>query len=113
MEGYDDISVFHSWPNKVIVGRLDKSVVLLQDIDDRASSFADISFNSAAKSDIIRCEYKYFEIHEVAESLFDDCMDAFKDDNWCCINRHGHICTLMCNEVVCRYMTVLSIKKLA
>ena len=108
MEGYNDISVFHSWPNKVIVGRLDKSVVLLQDIDDRASSFTDISFNSAAKSDIIRCEYKYFEVHEVAKSLLDDSMNTFKDNNGRRINCNGHISTLVRYEVVCRYLTVLS-----
>ena len=86
MEWDDNIGVFHSRLDKVIVGGFDKFLVHLQDFLESAISLCSVSLDPTAKPYIVRAVYEYFEVHHVAESTLVESMDTFEEYYGCRIN---------------------------
>lgn len=64
--------MFHEGLDEFVVCWLYKPVVLLENVNDSATTFNSVSHNAAGQSNVIRSEHKYFEVHQLAELLVVD-----------------------------------------
>ena len=125
-EGNDKVGILHSRSDKVIVGGLDEAIVLGQNIDNSSTSISNISLNyasktrlnslmkltSTSKADIVRCQHKDLQVHQLAETIFYDGMNALKDDDWRTLDCFGHGGSFMECKVIGGDHSILSIDQL-
>jgi hypothetical protein len=105
------VCILHGWFDEVVISRFYKFTILRKDINYCATSFINISLNSACKADIVRSEHKYFQVHHISKSLLEYGVDAFKHDYWSCFDCLHHVCSLMSCKVISWYLTVMALYK--
>lgn len=79
--------MFHCWLDEVIVCWLDMLAVLQQHIHNCPTSLFDVALNAASKANVVRCEHKNFQIHDLSKPLFENCMNALKHNDWRCLDQ--------------------------
>lgn len=99
--------MFHGRLDKVVISRLHKPIVLGQHFNDCASSFGDITLDSARQTDIIWSKNENFKVHKLAEAALYDGVDAFKDDNWGSLDSISDSCALVQSKVIGGNFTIL------
>lgn len=58
-ERNDQVGVFHSWPDEVVVSGFDEAIVLGENVDDSSSALCNISLNLRQKTSF--CEHLILE----------------------------------------------------
>jgi hypothetical protein len=112
-KGNNDVRVLHRRLYEIIVRWFNEAAVLLEHVDNSAPAFRNVATDAASQTNVIRSKYEYFEVHEFAESIFDNGMDSFKHYNWGGLNSLRYVCPLVRCKVVCGNLNVVSTQKLS
>ncbi len=86
---YDNIGMSFGWLDKLIEHRLDGRKILLDDGFDRASSFVDISGQSADKANIVVGLDKNFDVHQIHQRLVLKNEQALDNNHWSWLDEDG------------------------
>ena len=124
-ERNDDVSILHGWPDEVVIRWFDEAIVLGQHVDNGATAISNIPLDylkeqdgeqigeekltSAGKTNIIRCEHENLEVHLFAETILNDGMNTFEDNDGSGTHGLRHIGAFVKRKVVSGNLTVFTI----
>ena len=100
--------MLHGWLDEFVVGWLDKTIVLSEDVDDLSSTLADVSLNSSGKTDVIWCQHEDCQVHHLSHATLNKHMDSFEHNDRGCLHSNSGFCSLVECEVICWNFTVLT-----
>ena len=103
--------MLHRWLNEIVIGGLNKAIVLLEHINNIAATLSDISLDTAGKTDVIRCQDKDLQVHQVTELLLINGVDAFEHDNGGGVDSRRYFGTLVSGEIVDGDVDIFSINE--
>lgn len=107
-KGNNNVSKAHSGLDKIIIGRLHEPIVLLENVNNGATSFFDVPIDTSRKSDIIGGQHKNLDVHEVAKSFLQIGVDAFEENNGRRLHKLGNFGALVQRKVIRRNVHIFS-----
>ena len=99
-KGNNNVSKAHGWLDEIIIGGLDKPIVLLENVNNGAPSFFNVPIDTSREADIIGGQHKNLDVHQVAESFFQIGMDAFEENNGRRLHKLGNFGALVQRKVI-------------
>jgi len=99
-EWHNNVGVFHSRLNKVIVSRLHKLAVLGKHVNDSPAPVCDIALYTSGETDVVWSENENFQVHFFSEPLLKNCMNSFKHYYGRCLYCLHDCCSLVSGEIV-------------
>ena len=84
--GDDDVDELHDWFDKLIIGCLDKSIILGEHTLNRSSSLGNVPLYSPFQSNIVIGHHKHFQVHQLSEPLLIEGHDSLEDKEWLALN---------------------------
>ena len=104
--------MLHCRLDEIIIGGFDEAIVLLENIDDGTAALLNISLNSAGKTDIIRCQNKNLQVHQVTELFLINGVNSFEHDDGSSIDSCSFGGTLVRSKIVDWDVNILTIDEL-